>query len=305
MDRIAESDTTPRWALVLNDKAGAFLAAKDSANTLQQRLATAGMRVHVVPDEADLPGRVALAHQKGAEAVIVAGGDGTIACAAQILAGTGTALGILPCGTMNLLAKDLRLPLDDHLAAIDVLRAGTRRRIDVAEVEGHVFTCACMLGTPARIGRHREAARQRGGGLLSRLRIVLAALRTALRDRARHYTLRIDGKTARVRTASLTVTVGELDDATGRLFGRMRLDSGMFTIYILEPSGPLALLRFGARLLRGKPASDPALKVLRARELQVHRSRAALRLLVDGEERLLPPPLRFRLRPHALTVLAP
>ncbi|WP_369122593.1 diacylglycerol/lipid kinase family protein, partial [Clostridioides difficile] len=54
----------------------------------------------------------AAAAQPGIEAVVVAGGDGSMACAAAVMAGRDTPLGLLPLGTMNLLAKDLGLPID-------------------------------------------------------------------------------------------------------------------------------------------------------------------------------------------------
>ena len=63
---------------------------------------------------------------------MVGGGDGTLSCAAGLVAGTGLPLGILPLGTLNHFAKDLAIPLDLEKAA-GVIAAGHVRRVDVGE----------------------------------------------------------------------------------------------------------------------------------------------------------------------------
>lgn len=81
----------------------------------------------------------------------MAGGDGTVACAARVLAGGAMPLGILPSGTMNLLARDLAIPIGDLAAAVVCLAEGMPRAIDVGEVGDrhrvafrHVF---CLVPT--------------------------------------------------------------------------------------------------------------------------------------------------------------
>ena len=105
-----------RLSLVLNEKAGALLAGGGTPD-LAARLEAGGAVTRLVPP-GDLPARLRAAMQD-ADGVVVAGGDGTVACAAAALAGTGTPLGILPGGTMNLLACDLNLPIGDMEAAAE------------------------------------------------------------------------------------------------------------------------------------------------------------------------------------------
>src|SRR6476660_2320179 len=70
-----------------------------------------GFDIREVPGET-LADRVREAAAEGAARILVAGGDGSIGSAAGVLAGTSTELAILPCGTLNHLAKDLALPLE-------------------------------------------------------------------------------------------------------------------------------------------------------------------------------------------------
>jgi diacylglycerol kinase family enzyme len=289
-------------ALVINDRAGGLLAGANGLAGLHARLAAAGCEVRDVPDGA-LPARIRMAAE-AAQAVVVAGGDGTIACAAGILAGTDRALGILPAGTMNLLAHDLGLPVGDLPAAAEVLTRGQVRRIDLGQVGDHAFTCACMLGTPARIGHHRERARRHGAGLGPWLRLARAAWRVLRRDRPRRMVLRVDGRATAVRTSSLTITVGALDDAAGRSFGRTVLDGGRLCAYVLQQRTAWGLLRLAWRLATGR-VRDPALRRLDGQEIEVTAAAGALRVLIDGEEHLMPSPLSFSLRRRALAVIAP
>ncbi len=296
-------------ALVMNAKAGALLGEASGAGTLEQQLRAESAGLEVVADAGTLPERVAEAVATGSDCVVVAGGDGTMACAAQSLAGTGTALGLIPCGTMNLLARDLGLDPDDRAANVRLLSGGRERAIDVGEVAGadgaaHVFLCASMIGTPARLSRHREAGRNRGNGALAWARFGLAAMRALAVNRSTRLELVVDGVVRQVRTPSLTVTVNKLDDAAGRLFGRSCLDGGRLAVYLVHRNGVLAQLGLLLRTaLRGN-LKAPEIEVIEAGAVEVRSRHAAIHVLVDGELRLLAPPLLYSLRPGALRVIA-
>ncbi len=290
----------PRLSLVLNEKAGAILAGGDTPD-LTQRLQSKGAIARTIPP-GELPDRLRQALQD-ADAVIVAGGDGTVACAASALSGTGVPLGILPGGTMNLLAKDLCLPIGDMNAAADIILAGHTRDIDVGLAGEHIFLCACMMGAPARMGRHREQARMHGSWR-QWLKIGRAAAHVLSRPRPLRGTLTVDGKPTKLKTNSLTITLNPVEDLRGRLFARGHLDAGTLCAYIVRRPNLFYLLRVFVRLALGRP-HDTALLVLQGTEMTIDCPQAALRVLVDGEERLLQTPLTFSLRPRALRVFAP
>jgi diacylglycerol kinase family enzyme len=94
----------------------------------------------------------------GATQVFVLGGDGTVLAVAGAVLGRDVAIGIVPLGTANLLARDLGLPLDPA-DAVDALAKAEVRRIDVGRVNGELFLCASMLGLTTTLARAREAAR--------------------------------------------------------------------------------------------------------------------------------------------------
>ncbi|MBV9078598.1 MAG: diacylglycerol kinase, partial [Methylobacteriaceae bacterium] len=95
-------------AVVINAAAGSLVGRPEAPREVAAALDAAGYEAQVEADDGrGLVERIAAAtRREGAEAVVVGGGDGTIACAAQALVGSPVALGILPLGTMNILAKD-------------------------------------------------------------------------------------------------------------------------------------------------------------------------------------------------------
>ncbi len=302
--------------IVLNARAGALLGRDDAGAEVERLFQSAGAKVESVPQDAGtLPERIERARNAGADCIVVAGGDGTIACAAQALAGASDtkdvpALGIIPSGTMNLLAKDLIIPVGDTEQAIDTLMHGSVRAIDVGEVRSggdhsHVFTCASMLGTPVSLGRHREAGRHAGGGPLAWLNLLRAGLRALRRNRSVRLTLVCNGRRVRIRSPSVTITVNPLDDQAGRLFGRSCLDGGELCIYIVRHNTPWRLLRVLTHAITSGSLHDRGIDVMRATELVLESRTRALHVLVDGEDRLLEPPLHYRVRPRALRVVAP
>jgi len=295
-----------KLALVLNAQAGALLGQSDMAATLQTLLLEAGDEVYIVPPEAgSLPERLALAKHSGADCVVVAGGDGTVACAATALLDSGISLGLIPCGTMNLLAKDLHIDPDDQAGAVRILAEGRSRSIDAGMLGENVFLCASMLGTPARLSRHREAGRQRGNGILAWARFGWAALRALLHNRSIRVVLRLNGQVLKRRTPSLTITVNRLDDGSGRFLGRANLSGGEFAVYLVRRSSVLRQARLVLRTALTGQFRAPDVEVFYTRELEIGSVEQALHVLLDGELQLLKPPLRYRLRAEALSVVAP
>jgi diacylglycerol kinase family enzyme len=295
--------TIDHVAVVLNAKAGALLQHAEAAAELQTALTQAGFRAEFIADEAPLPVRIARAARSGAGAVIVAGGDGTIARAAQQLAGGDIPLGILPFGTMNLLARDLHLPIGDIAAAIAIMARGQTRRIDVGDVNGHVFLCASMLGLPARLGRYREGSR--GAGWLLWLRMARAALRLLIRGAPVKGTLEVASTVASLDAMTLTVTVNAVAEASGLEFSRARLDGGTLGLYAVRPVGLAGFVGLALRVASGQWLHDEAVQETLATAATVSSRARAMQVMNDGEISLLKPPLQYGIRPGGLLVLAP
>jgi diacylglycerol kinase family enzyme len=297
-------------AVVSNAASGAFLDSPGASATLPDLLRDAGFAAEFIDQGAGtLPRRIDLAIDSGADMIVVAGGDGTIACAAQQLAGKAIVLGILPFGTMNVLAKDLGIPIGDIAAAVAVLRDGQVREIDAAEVNGQIYLCASMLGLPARLARYREAGRGTDSVTRLWLRFARAALRAFARYGAPRIALTVDGKSVDLHAAAIVIAPNLLDDATGRRLGRNRLDEGRLGLYAIKQITLRSMLRLGARLVLRSLRRDPELHGESGHEVVIsrfgRRNRKAIRVMNDGEVTLMPPPLIYRILPRAIRVMAP
>jgi diacylglycerol kinase family enzyme len=299
-----------RIAVVLNAASGAFLDSPAAPGALPALLRDAGFDAAFVPPEAGtLAERIARACALAPEMLVVAGGDGTIACAAQRIAGTDIVLGILPFGTANVLARDLDIRIGDVAAAIGVLRYGKVREIDAAEVNGQLYLCGSMLGLPARMARYREMGR--GKGSMTRLwaRFARAAFRAFARYGAPRVALTVDGRPVELRAAAIMVTPNLLDDATGRRLGRDRLDAGRLGLYALKQITLRSVVRLAARLILRSSRNDPDLHGDSAGEIVItsmgRRASKTIRVMNDGEVTLMTPPLTYRIMPRAICVMAP
>jgi len=289
-----------RAAIVINKRSGSALDHADPAEVAMAALRMAGIElVPIAPDE-DLNARLQAAIDARPDAVIVGGGDGTICAAAARLADTGIPLGILPMGTMNLLARDLHVPEDLEAAAALLARA-TVRKIDVAEVNGQVFMNACMIGLPTHLGRHRERAR--GSGLAARWRFVVAALRGMLRHPPLRLLIAAGDKRRRVWTRAVAISCNPLDEDAARFPARLTLDAGTLTLYVAQSFGPWWVVQFLLRALFRRWGQHPDLDRTTAPRITIASARKRVRVMNDGEAMLLETPLRFRIRPGALAVL--
>ncbi len=303
---LGQTEAPPRrFAVVFNPAAGTLLGRGDVEAALTAAFAEHGLIAELIPPEAGtLAERFTRARDSGADAVVAVGGDGSVGCAATLLVDSAMPLAILPSGTMNLLAKDLAIPVGDLAQAVKALVTAVPRAIDVGEVNGHVFLCGSMLGLPTRIGHHREAGR--GAAVWNAWpKLLRGVLRVLARQRAMRLTLVMDGQPRRVRVPALNVTVNALSDAAGHHFGRLTLDGGQLAVYLITHMRLWDVLRIGLRVLFGHWREDPAVEEVLAGELVLRGSRPAMRVMNDGEAMLLDMPLHYRIRPGALIVLAP
>jgi diacylglycerol kinase (ATP) len=194
--------------------------------------------------------RAALA--AGAEVVLACGGDGTVRHVAQVLAGSGTALGLLPTGTANLLARNLRIGLQDTARATRKALSGTTRAVDVGRVtiddraEEQVFMVMAGMGFDAAImaGAPHDLKARWGS-----LAYFVSGLRALTAPRA-PITLVVDGRSEPPRQVR-TVVVGNC----GRLLGglvlmpKAKADDGLLDVVAIGPRSIFGWLAVTGRVL--------------------------------------------------------
>jgi diacylglycerol kinase family enzyme len=259
-------------------------------------------RVESVPPGA-VGERVRAAVAERPEAIVVAGGDGTVSSAAAIVAGSGIPFGVVPLGTINMLARELCLPLDP-LEACRVIAGERPRPIDLAQVNGRIFVNHASVGLYPRIAfeRQREILHLGRGRLRATLTAFVRMLRRfPLLDVA----LESGGRVVEHRTPFVFVGNNAYEFDRFTAFRRPSLANGELGVYASLQTGRWGLLRLLLRALLGRLRPSEDFQTWRLPELRLAARRRRLPMVIDGELVRMRPPLVYRSLPGALSVLAP
>ena len=235
--------------------------------------------------------------------MVAGGGDGTLNGVAEVLCGSETALGVLPTGTLNHFARDLRIPaaIDE---AVRIIAAGRRSRIDVGDVNGRCFLNNSSLGLYPNAVRERTR-QQRRFGRSKRAAMVWATLAALRRSRLLDLRLQLEDGERSYRAPFVFVGNNQYHMEGFDIGTRERLDAGYLSVYTTQrcTAGGLAMLFLHALFGRLRQADD--FTALRARTVQVDTPRSRLLVATDGEVSVMETPLRFTIRPRCLQVIAP
>lgn len=234
-----------------------------------------GLQVHVLQDGDDA---AELAREAGADALGVAGGDGSLAPVAAVAVERDLPFVCVPFGTRNHFARDLGLDRDDAVGALAAFVHRRELRVDLCFAGERSFLNNVSIGAYATLVHRRERHRRRRDAF-ARLR-ALGILVAHRRER-----LAVDGEHVDAHVLLIANNAYELDALS--LGERDRLDGGELHLYAAE-----GLL----------PASwdDRA-----GTSFEVDAPGRRVRAAVDGEPATLDGPVRFRIEPRALRVLVP
>ncbi|MGB8997268.1 MAG: diacylglycerol kinase family protein [Pseudonocardiaceae bacterium] len=197
-------------------------------------------------------GQAEAALAAGADVVLVCGGDGTVRRVAQVLAGSGTPMGLLPTGTANLLARNLAIARRNPVKAARSALSGKTRAVDVGWVfiddhaEEHAFLVMAGMGFDAAImagAPHKLKAR------LGALAYVISGAR-ALRGLRADITLAVDGRVEMPRRVR-AVIVGNCGKLIGGLvlMPAAKVDDGLLDVVTIGPRGIIGWMAVTARVL--------------------------------------------------------
>ena len=250
--------------------------------------------------------RAAAQAAAGGGVLVAVGGDGTINMAAAAALGHGCALGVIPQGTFNYLARDHGIPLDAEAAARALVRARPQP-VQVGLVNDHLFLVNASLGLYPQVLQDREAFKSRLGR--RRWVALLAAVATVFRwHRRLRLEIELDGERTMLTTTTLFVgnnrlqveQVG-LEEEVAQRTGRGRL-AGVVT----RPVGAWTLLWLAVRGALGRLGDVDQVQTFSFHELRVRVLGARrVKVATDGEVLLMAPPLRFAAAAQRLLLMVP
>jgi diacylglycerol kinase (ATP) len=257
-----------------------------------------GVRVTESPDHMEATAKQAAA--EGAAIVAVLGGDGTVSCAANGLAGTRTALAVLPAGTGDDFAKTIgagklepavRLLANPKVASIDCVKV----RTGAAE---RLFVNVAGAGFDSEVNETANGMHVRLGGTGTYL---VALVKTLSRFTPAHYEIAVDDTVLSLDAMLAVVGSGIQFGGGMKVLPKAVLNDGLLDVCIVEALSKPAFLRAFPRVFTGAHASHPKVKMLRGTTVRVEANRKIL-VYADGE-RVGPLPAVFEVQPDALMVV--
>jgi diacylglycerol kinase family enzyme len=232
----------------------------------------------------DLGQLVREAVDRGADALAMAGGDGSQAVVAMLAAEHDLPYACIPAGTRNHFALDLGVDRDDVVGALDAFANGRVRQVDLAEVNGQVFV------NNVSIGLYAEAV-QREGYREAKLRTILDTLPEVVGPESKGPRMRWTGPDGHEDSSGAAILVSNNRYRLGRAVGsgtRPRIDGGLLGVAVASaPAGRRLLSR------PWREWSAPAFEV---------EADGPIAAGIDGEAVTLDTPLRFKILPAALQV---
>jgi diacylglycerol kinase (ATP) len=239
--------------------------------------------------------------ETGSEAVLAAGGDGTLNEVVQALAGTNVALGYLPFGTVNIWARELKIPLDGAGAA-RAIASGRVEQFDLGIVNDRYFLLMAGIGFDGEVVK-RAHGLERYKERFGVLPYIAAGLMAVPLYRGVDAELRYDGLIRRVQALMLVVGNTRLYGGHFHLTPNAVANDGWLDLTVVKGRGPLSLLRQALPLIVARSVRGADVETHRVQELTVQTPEPVL-LQVDGEV-VGCTPARFSVAPRALRAIVP
>lgn len=305
-----DGQSTPMNITMLMNPAARAGAHTRAAPDAAERLRARGIRTTIISggSAAESSDLLRKALSLGTDAVVVAGGDGTVHLAIQELVGTGIPLGIIPAGTGNDMAAAVGLKELDVAAAAETIAAGHTRRIDLARVtrtdgSTEYFGSVLASGFDSRVNDRANAMRWPRGG--SRYNIAILIEFLTLRGIPYEIDLELeDGSAEHIVGDLVMATVGNGDTYGGGIPICPDADpgDGLLDVTLVRPAGRLRLLRLLPRVYKGTHATIEQVSTYRVRRARL--SAPDVTAYADGDP-IGALPLTIEVVPGALSMFAP
>ena len=231
------------------------------------------------------------------DVVVAIGGDGTINEIARSLVHTETALGIIPCGSGNGLARHLRIPMEPK-AAIDVINRGYELCIDYGKINNILFFCTCGVGFDAFISLKFADSGKRG---------LLTYLENTLHESLRYQpeTYEIENEEGTVKYKAWLIACGNASQYGNDAYitPQASLTDGLMDVTIMEPFTVLDVPSLSFQLFNKTIDQNSRVKTMRAKKIKIHRTNDGV-MHFDGDPLMAGKELEVEIIPSGLRVIA-
>ena len=240
----------------------------------------------------------ATAAAEGAAVVVAIGGDGTVNEVARSLVHTDTALGIIPCGSGNGLARHLQIPMNPR-EAVDVINEGATSCIDYGTINSIPFFCTCGVGFDAFVSQKFAESGRRGP-----LTYLENMLHECLNYKPETYNIELcDGNEVETLKAYLIACANASQYGNNAYIApQASLHDGLIDVTVVEPFTVLDVPALSFQLFNRTIDQNSRIKTFRCRKLRIHRAKEGV-IHFDGDPIMTGRDLEVQVVPKALNII--
>ena len=236
------------------------------------------------------------AKDDGVDVVVAVGGDGTVNEVARAIVHSNTALGIIPCGSGNGLARHLLLPLNVR-KAIDVINRSEVRQLDYGIINDYPFFCTCGMGFDAFVSMKFAEAGKRGP-----ITYVENVLREGLKYKPETYTIEDDNGTLQYKAFLISCANASQYGNNAYIAPQASMSDGLMDVIIMEPFDVFEAPRISIEMFSKTLDKNSKIKTFRTRHLHIHRDKPGV-IHYDGDPVMTGADIDIELKPKGINII--
>ncbi|WP_302428239.1 diacylglycerol/lipid kinase family protein [Prevotella sp.] len=236
------------------------------------------------------------AKDDGVDVVVAVGGDGTVNEVARAIVHSNTALGIIPCGSGNGLARHLLLPLNVR-KAIDVINRSEVRQLDYGIINGYHFFCTCGMGFDAFVSMKFAEAGKRGP-----ITYVENVLREGLKYKPETYTIEDENSTLQYKAFLISCANASQYGNNAYIAPQASMSDGLMDVIIMEPFDVFEAPQISIEMFSKTLDKNSKIKTFRTRHLHIHRDKPGV-IHYDGDPVMTGADIDIELKPKGINII--
>mgnify|MGYP004688100945 FL=1 len=238
----------------------------------------------------------AKAKDDGVDVVVAIGGDGTVNEVARAIVHSSTALGIIPCGSGNGLARHLLLPLNVR-KAIEVINRCEIRQLDYGIINDYPFFCTCGMGFDAFVSMKFAEAGKRGP-----ITYVENVLREGLKYKPETYTIEDESGTLQYKAFLISCANASQYGNNAYIAPQASMSDGLMDVIIMEPFDVFEAPQISIEMFSKTLDKNSKIKTFRTRHLHIHRDKPGV-IHYDGDPVMTGADIDVELKPKGINII--
>lgn len=238
----------------------------------------------------------AKAKDNGIDVVVAVGGDGTVNEVAKAIVHSNTALGIIPCGSGNGLARHLLLPINAR-KAIEVINRCEIRDLDYGIINGYPFFCTCGMGFDAFVSMKFAEAGKRGP-----ITYIENVLREGLKYKPETYTIEDENGTARYKAFLISCANASQYGNNAYIAPQASMSDGLMDVIIMEPFDLLEAPQISIDMFNKTLDKSSKIKTFKCQKLHIHRDSPGV-IHYDGDPVMTGEDITVELKPKGVKII--